>query len=298
MLATLSVLAIFVSNSNNRSINIELMKRSIKTAAIGTLVSNSTNDVKNLCNALDSLKHLGDAAMDHSADILVFHDGLSTQQIQHLTTCVTSSNRTIQFPHVGYSFTTDFPPSFDHENATPNWQKRDKWSYQQMIRFWITKIWFHPALQGYSTLMRLDSDACWTSDTNIVPTLLDNKVYHANIRKRDSVCNGFRDFVVNYVKDNHVRPKNRRLYWRAVLRHDCPSFYNNFEISNIRFMKQPEVVKWHQALTEEPPFGVFMERWGDAMERFVTFALFATPSELDETKPRGYQHPCETAVNR
>jgi hypothetical protein len=281
------------SHSNERETR-ERMEKAVRKAAIGTLVSNSANDVTNLCHALDSLRHLPDASFQTPADMLVFHDGLSDTQQEYLRSC---TNRTIKFPHIGYSFESSFPKDFNPQEEAPNWTKRSKWSYQQMIRFWITQVWNHSALNGYTTLMRLDSDACWKKryfqhGFSMVPTLSAHKVYHSNVQKEDFLCGGFRDFVIQYVKKHDIVPKNERLYRRA-LEKDCPCFYNNFEIARISFMQQANVVQWHEALTEAEPFGVFRQRWGDAMERFVTMALFATPDMIEETKPRGYQHPCD-----
>lgn len=52
-----------------------------------------------------------------------------------------------------------------------------------MIRFWITEIWEQRILDNYETVMRLDSDACFTRltwNTSINPTLPPGKVYHEN----------------------------------------------------------------------------------------------------------------------
>jgi hypothetical protein len=299
---TLFSLILFRVESNNRQRR-EMIKQAMKGAAIGALVSNTQSDVTNLCHALDSLRHLPDSSSESSAHVLVFHDALSQTQIDYLKTC---TSRFVRFPLVGYSFDTYFPPGFDPNEEIPNWTKRSKWSYQQMIRFWITQIWKHEALREYTTLMRLDSDACWTVHTmfsrdTMLPTLAHDKFYHANIFKRDTMCQDIREFVMNYVKTHNITPKNPRLYQQVLEMTDdkCPSFYNNFEITRISFMQQPEIVQWHEAWTELPPFGVFRNRWGDAVERFMAMALFATPDMIQGKfthMPRGYQHPCRQAL--
>lgn len=78
--------------------------------------------------------------------------------------------------------------------------------------------------------------------------------------------------LMDYVKTHGITPKNPHLYLRVLEMKDdeCPSFCNNFEITRISFMQRPEVVQWHEAWTELPPFGVFRNRWGDAVERFIT----------------------------
>jgi hypothetical protein len=56
-------------------------------------------------------------------------------------------------------------------------------------------------------------------------------------------------------------------------------------------MQSPEVMAWHYAVTEEEPLGVFRNRWGDAIVRFATMAIFAAPEEIEGMKrPVGYSH--------
>ena len=81
-------------------------------------------------------------------------------------------------------------------------------------------------------------------------------------------------------KDNHLH--------KACL----PTFYNNFEITSVAFMRLPEVRKWHSRVSEEPPFGVFRRRWGDAGVKFLTMAMFAEEREIVRTEVKGYEHPC------
>lgn len=119
------------------------------TAAIASLVSNSEQDVRELCRALKSLRLLPDYA-DPSlcrplAPVLIFHEdgenGLSQQQQLQLHTCM--DKRDVFFPKVQFD---EFPAGFDPIKEEANHQRRSKWGYHQMIRFWITKIWEHPAI--------------------------------------------------------------------------------------------------------------------------------------------------------
>ena len=79
---------------------------------------------------------------------------------------------------------------------------------------------------------------------------------------------------------------------------ECPIFYNNSEVVRVAFMQQTNVQHFQEAITEKEPFGVFRYRWGDALARFATMAIFATPDTLIGGKsPGGYRHRrCPQAV--
>lgn len=115
--------------------------------AIVTLVSNSKDDVLNLCVALSSLRNLADAHKHGStssspAPVLIFHDGdLSNRQRAFLSNNCTT--RDLSFPVVDFQ---SFPQGFNATSEQSNMSKRSKWGYQQMIRFWITRIWTHEIL--------------------------------------------------------------------------------------------------------------------------------------------------------
>jgi hypothetical protein len=292
----------YFSSSLQHSITEKNLERAPLTTkgAIATLVTNERHDVDNLCTGLQSLVNLADNNSNEAADVLVFHDSLSQHQIQQLQNC---TNRLVHFPLLQYSFETSFPKGFDYEREEPNWTKRSKWSYHQMIRFWITQIWQHPAVEHYETLMRLDSDACFEyplrndSFYKTLPHLPQGIVYHANEIKFDSaaVSYGFGNFARAYVSKHSLKVQNPAL-WRAIpsrsrKRAKFPLFYNNFEVSLIQFMKRPDVIQWHEAITEQEPFGVYRYRWGDAIVRYVTMAIFASPDSIVGRKsPKGYNH--------
>ena len=131
-------------------------------------------------------------------------------------------------------------------------------------------------------------------------TLSDSQVvYHAGEEKQDTraVSLGFGPFVHDYVRKHNLTVQNPTLFKKIP--HDpnrpnlpVPLFYNNFEVSQVAFMQRPEVRAFHEAITENEPFGVFRERWGDAIERYATIAIFARPRQLVHRAPIGYCHPC------
>lgn len=69
-----------------------------------------------------------------------------------------------------------------------------------------------------------------------------------------------------------------------------PLFRSNFEVSSKSFMQRPDVALWHDALTEKEPFGVYRHRWGDAVTRFLTSAIFENQDRIMTIRPTGYFH--------
>lgn len=278
-----------------------------KTAIIAALVTNATEDLHELCNALVSLVHLPDMRNDKRqlAGVIVFNEG--NLLYRHKVLLQRCTPRPVTFALVDFNA---YPDGFDPNNETSVWRKREdyhKWGYHQMIRFFVTHIWNHDAVQTYETIMRLDSDSCWTATDpskvpdaafEALPELLPEYIYQHNLELSDNsdVCDGLYDFAQNYIDEHNITVANPSLWqefertWKGDKR--CQMFYNNFEVSRISFMQQPQVRLWHEQVSEHKPFGIFRFRWGDAIIRRVTMAMFATPGSILGPPSSGYKHVC------
>ena len=131
----------------------------------------------------------------------------------------------------------------------------------QMIRFWITYCWQHPAIKDYDVVMRLDSDACWENRCpSPIPETLPGPplssadgtavVYHAGLEKFDfpKVSMGWAEFVHDYVAKHNITVQNPELFRKIPIPSDgndsddeYPIFYNNFEVVRVAFMQQANV---------------------------------------------------------
>ena len=267
-------------------------------AAIAILISNSKRDMRNLKIALKSV----DEYMPHdnmTTPVLLFNEGNLNEEQKSSIQSITE--RPIHFPLVDFQ---QFPDEFNPETEEGNWKKRSKWGYQQMCRFWTTKIWEHPVLDDYSTYMRFDTDSCFTETLNeypYLPGLPADKpyVYAANqfAKERPRFIAGLFELAKDYVALNNITVKNPEL-WEAV--RERKIIYNNFEISNITFFRQPDVMAFQRAVSDSEPFGVFRKRWGDAPIRTLTLAIFAEATEViwNSTIQQGYEHPCPMRHNK
>mmetsp|Transcript_13733 Transcript_13733/g.19644 ORF Transcript_13733/g.19644 Transcript_13733/m.19644 type:complete len:487 (-) Transcript_13733:75-1535(-) len=272
------------------------------------LASSNPKDVGELQIALRSLVFLqGD--MDLPSPVLIFNEGdLSDEQKESIRS---STKRPIAFPIVDLS---TFPPGFDPKEwefaealgtggeGGPEFTvaNRKPWGYYQMIRFFVTRIWEHPAIQPFETIMRMDSDSCFKEINSYLPHMAyPDIVYHSQYVGTEPpggkpFITGLYDFAVEFMKRANRKPKNTML-WKFIeytwtYEETLPLFRTNAEVCNKSFMIRPDVLQWHRSLTEEEPFGLLRFRWGDAITRFFETAMFATDETALTVRMDGYFH--------
>lgn len=287
---------------SNVPVPIEATHHPKKGPVIACLVTNRQKDIDELQVALRSLAFLNGDDPEFPAPVLVFNEGdLSDEQTQSI---VQSTSRPVAFPLVDF---TTFPAGFDPDAADSSnttgvkkfrVQGRSEWGYYQMIRFWVTGIWKHPALEPYGTVMRIDSDSCFKAPNNYLPNLKNpNLVYYSQYVGFEDGKNftiGLLDFAKQFLRVNNRHAANPMLWqfiqttWEAE--QTLPLFQTNFEVSRKEWMQRADVMAWHDALTEAEPFGIFRYRWGDAVTRFLTAAMFASNEMIMTSHPDGYGH--------
>ena len=108
----------------------------------------------------------------------------------------------VDFEHIDFTL---FPPFFDPKVEESNWNKRSKWGYHQMIRFWISRIWDHPAVvENCESVLRIDSDSCFLETTEEgvgLEGLGEGIVYRANKLRKDcgEYTEGLWDLAKSYI---------------------------------------------------------------------------------------------------
>lgn len=269
-------------------------------AAICMLVSNNDKDIEDIQVALASLNFLrGDS--DLPSPVLVFNEGdLSMEQMEAL---VSSTRRPIAFPTIDLStFPTGFNPEEYDTAGQPHFDvaNRKPWGYYQMIRFFVTRIWDHPSIERYETIMRMDSDSCFKAPNPYLPHMMhEHIVYHSQYvgvepEAGRPYIEGLFDFTVEYMTRVNKSPGNMMLWhfiestWSSS--QTLPVFRTNLEVSKKSYMQRVDVKKWHNTLTEEEPFGLFRYRWGDAITRFIEAAVFGTDDTVLTIRHEGYYH--------
>lgn len=264
------------------------------------LTTNTTKDIDDTQTALKSLIFLnGDNDPNHLAPVLIFNEGnINDAQKLKLTQ---STNRPISFPVVDFN---ELPGGLDIEKDGMKFKvqgRENPWGYHQMIRFWITRIWHHPAVEPYEIIMRMDSDSCFKGVNEVLPGFLnDDIVYHSQfvgVESGSGFMEGLMDHSERFLKRYNKMAGNPMLYRYAKLtwetKKTLPLFMTNFEVSRKSWMLKNIVMRWHESLTEEKPYGVFTHRWGDAVTRFLMVAMIAMNYQLDTNYPDGYFHKAQ-----
>jgi len=264
---------------------------------IATLVPNNEKDIEELKRALKSLKFLkGDTDPKMKAPVLIFHENnLSDDTKKELAEF---TDRPVAFPIVDFSV---FPDGFDPHNETVDFQVRgrDEWGYYQMIRFWVSGIWLHPAIAPYGTVMRIDSDSCFMEPSPTLPNFPSTQaVYHSQyvgLAPKKEFVKGLWDWNTAWMKKNQNKMSGNPMFWSYVkntheLEQTLPLYRTNFELARKSFMQKRDVFKWNEAITEEEPFGIYRHRWGDAPIRFLMTAIFPQSEMVIMSRPAGYAH--------
>lgn len=264
---------------------------------IATLVPNNAKDIDELKRALKSLKFLkGDKDPNQKAPVLIFNENNLNEEAKKDLASYT--DRPVAFPIVDFSI---FPEGFNPNNETVDFQVkgRAEWGYYQMIRFWITQIWVHPAIAPYETVMRIDTDSCFMEPNPTLPNFATPQaVYHSQyvgLEPKKEYVKGLWEWNEKWMKSNDNKMSGNPMFWAYVkntheLEETLPLFRTNFELARKSFMQKRDVFKWNEAITEQEPFGIYRHRWGDAVVRFLMTAIFPQSEMVVMSRPAGYAH--------
>lgn len=231
-----------------------------------------------------------------SAHIMVFHNGYpEAAQIWEIHRF--TKRRVILYNVDNYFLR--FPNNFNPYSRRPNWNIRGKWSYHHMIHFWFKVVFELREVRNYEYMMRMDFDSQLLNDWGNVFDLMRNKtaVYMANFETLDYevVLRGtlkLKKLVMNYINATKIIVQNPKQFQRAFNNESARTYWNNFEITQIKFFCQDNVTKWVNKVIESK--GIYTYRWGDAILRYLTLAIFARKDQVIHREKFGfdYCHPC------
>ena len=286
---------------------------------IAVLVTNREQDHAELRRAIRSMDmYLSD---DNKTPLLFFQEGdIDTDQMARLANFTT---RPISFPFVNF---TDFPQGFNPFLEKSTFKKRkNKWGYHFMCHFWVSRIWDHPAIQPYTTIMRMDTDSCFVDKVDEPLPFLGNSSliykapsqyrsrhwregaipYHPSLfwksgqLEQKGFCTDLFNLTVQFVEKYNLTIRHVELWNIAVESmqnySSIPIINNNLEVDRISFFQQPMVRQYHHMVADEAPYSIFRYRWGDAIVRFLTMAIFAHPDQVDlrPIASYGHKHRCK-----
>ena len=219
---------------------------------------------------------------NHTTQLLILHTNAPSDHKLHQLSH--SIQRPVSVMNINEAFHL-FPVGFDPCRTRSPYRRRGKWNYSQMIRFWFKLIFELPQLQEYEYIMRLDDDSQLTDKWMNVFDEMRRKeaVYFANsldVDLEDQLPGTMRlkQTINDYLKQNRIEPKQAELLRDAFGDRSVRTYFNNFEVTKTEFFRRKTLRHWADEI--DSSWGIFKYRWGDAILRYLTLAVFADRHEV------------------
>jgi len=255
------------------------------SAAIVALIYGDTS-LNELCLSIRTLQNIQGSL---SAPVHVFHlddleDNVRLENQNYLLSC---TDRDVYANVIDTSFPVGFVP-----------EEGKDYTSSHINRFWTTQIWEHPAMGSYEIIMRIDHDVCFSLPNNDLPGLKSPyQVYSSHhfpgtVGANTGNLNEMYEFSHDYIVEHELVVGHVNLWQIIDDTHmevdSLPNFIDSFEVVRKSFMLRSDVHDWHYALTDMPPYGYFSRGWTSDAERFMTMAIFGTPSIVDDSIVPGF----------
>ena len=232
---------------------------------------------------IERLKRIDENFSDnHTTAILILHD--SSPSLKTINTLINSCQRQLFFTDITQIFNW-FPKGFDPCRTPSTYRYRGKWNYHLMIRFWFKLLFEFTPLQSYDYVMRLDDDSQMQDRWfNVFDEMRKkNAVYFANdldvdIETQLPGTMKLKDFTLNYIEKLRIVPKQKETLEYGFGNTYLRSYFNNFEVVQLKFFRQISVRQWTDAVDRS--HGIFLYRWGDAVLRYITVSIFANAEQV------------------
>jgi len=237
----------------------------------------------------ESLKRLDLFFNDQfSKPVIIFHEDFSIE-IQKEILNATKSR--IHFQNIIFTI-----PDFLDKSLIPETIYYKKWGfnigYRNMCRFFAGEIFQHTSLQKYKYIWRLDSDSYLLAPIkyDVFNKMAEEKyVYGYQHIEKDvpEVSKDLWTITKKYISDHQINPT----YLSKFLNNgewDRSYYYTNFEIIDIDYFKSNVIKNFYQYLDKSG--GIYYYRWGDAIIRLLTLAIFSDESKVHQFSDIAYQH--------
>jgi hypothetical protein len=252
-------------------------------ARIVILATDGDKDVAELKECLRSVyKYMTSC---HQYSVVIFHENFSDALQADIAA---ASRNHVIFERV----TLAAPADFDLSQPSP-WNKRSKWGYMHMIRFFFKSVFDHPAVRDLDYYMRMDTDSRLTAPVTKDPFRLMMKrsleYGYCKMTTDEYFVDGMWDAYDAYAKKEHHKPQAREFSSpaTATARSKLPIFYNNFEIVHVPWYRSGKVQGWINHVDRSHK--IYTHRWGDAGLRYLTALLFLTDTQAAQL-PVTYTH--------
>lgn len=241
-----------------------------QNSAIAVLVDwDDTDDVYNLINKLlPSIDYFG------IMHIILFSYANVSETIKQKI--VELSNHDIKCIHL--DFDLDDPGGIHS-------RRFKKESFLHSCRFWFRDIWSHPIIQTFEYLIHLETRSCFVGGSHFN---LKKNITYMSLSLDYSAMPEIQKVIRDFASQFQITPRNPE-YFEKYNYDQIPFWHTHIEIIQIKFMLEPEVKRFVDAMNSSPE----NYRWGIGPLRFATMALFSEPGSVQSLDfGNCFQHPC------
>ncbi|KAF4690336.1 alpha 1,2-mannosyltransferase 2.4.1 [Perkinsus olseni] len=277
------------------------------------LTSNLTSDVSDLNHSLPILWYRWNRRYDYP--IVVFHDGLSADQMELLTKA--SSNR-VWFAYVeGY---LDLPKWITEDTKYKAMLPEVKWSlgYRGMCKFRSGPIFGQPVfgrrktetsssavqvLKAFDYMMTLDTDGYLPDDLAYDPIqqMYEGDYvysYSHTLNDQPAAVQHFWDHTLEYMAQRGIEPLGTELLREFIdqvsLEWTYRLFMNDIEVVHLGWFRSAQYMDYYNYLDSQG--GWWLYRWGDHAVRTMAVAMWLDKKQLMHMDiPYGHQSFCRCA---
>ncbi|KAF4669303.1 alpha 1,2-mannosyltransferase 2.4.1 [Perkinsus olseni] len=261
------------------------------------LTSNLTSDVSDLNHSLPILYRWN---RRYDYPIVVFHDGLSTDQMELLAKA--SSNR-VWFAYVeGY---LDLPKWITEDTKYKAMLPEVKWSlgYRGMCKFRSGPIFDQPVLKAFDYMMTLDTDGYLPDDLAYDPIqqMYEGDYvysYSHTLNDQPAAVQHFWDHTLEYMVQRGIEPLGTELLREFIdqisLEWTYRLFMNDIEVMRLGWFRSAQYMDYYNYLDSQG--GWWLYRWGDHAVRTMAVAMWLDKRQLMHMDiPYGHQSFCRCA---
>mmetsp|Transcript_57325 Transcript_57325/g.68506 ORF Transcript_57325/g.68506 Transcript_57325/m.68506 type:complete len:171 (-) Transcript_57325:112-624(-) len=145
--------------------------------------------------------------------------------------------------------------------------------------------------------MKIEPNACFKTFNDHLPRFrLSHLAYHAAYGGYEpegpKFVNKLVLFTEEYMKRESTKPRSPTSWqflqntWQHL--ESFPIFSTHLEVISKSFMQRKDVMKFHRAITEHDPFGMWLNRWSVHALRYVTMAVFAEDEKVMKSQFDGF----------
>ncbi|KAJ2627580.1 hypothetical protein H4R22_004333, partial [Coemansia sp. RSA 1290] len=178
----------------------------------------------------------------------------------------------------------------------PEWidtdRVNDRIGFRNMLRYWSGPFAYHPAIQPYRYIWRLEPGSHYTCDFEYDPFVeMKHRQlkygFAISIQEIPSAVPSLWQSFEQYIAQHSSRG-NSTLDWLVDADFNRCQFLTNFELIDLDFMRSTEYQELFNFMDKQG--GIYYEQWSDASIRSLAVALLLSRKQVWWLADAGYSH--------